>query len=152
VPVRRLTAIARDDRLRALIEIQPGRPAFGAGLRMAVAVVAPLAAAIALGHLASGLMIAVGAMSPLEGFMSKADYEGVVNTRRLKRGVEGCCPFVDMPVDVFDHDNRVVDDEPDREHEAEQREHVDRIAERVHHGKGRDDRHRDRDGRDERRP
>jgi len=62
VPVRRLTAIARDDRLRALIEIQPGRPAFGAGLRMAVAVVAPLAAAIALGHLASGLMIAVGAM------------------------------------------------------------------------------------------
>ena len=39
-------------------------------------------------------MIAVGAMSPLEGFMSKADYEGVVNTRRLKRGLPWTVPVV----------------------------------------------------------
>jgi sulfate adenylyltransferase len=39
-------------------------------------------------------MIAVGAMSPLEGFMTKADYEGVVNTRRLKRGLPWTIPVV----------------------------------------------------------
>jgi hypothetical protein len=32
------------------------------------------------------------------------------------------------PVDVLEHDDRVVHDEPDREHEPEQREHVDRVA------------------------
>ena len=51
------------------------------------------------------------------------------------------------PVDVLEHDDRVVDDETDREHEPEQRQHVDRVTERVHHGQRGDDRHRDRDGR-----
>jgi hypothetical protein len=33
-----------------------------------------------------------------------------------------------MPVDVLDHDNRVVDDQANRQHQREQREQVDRIA------------------------
>ena len=41
-------------------------------------------------------------------------------------------------VHVLEHDDRVVDDEADRQHEAEQRQHVDRVAERVHHGQRRD--------------
>jgi hypothetical protein len=53
-------------------------------------------------------------------------------------------------VHVLEHDDRVVDDEADREHEAEQRQHVDRVAERVHHGQRRHDRHRNRHGRDQR--
>jgi hypothetical protein len=55
------------------------------------------------------------------------------------------------PVAVLEHDDRVVDDEADREHEAEQCEHVDRVAERVHDGQRRDDRHGDRHSRNQRR-
>ena len=54
-------------------------------------------------------------------------------------------------VDVLEHDDRVVDDEPDREHEPEQRQHVDREPDHRHHEERRDDRDRDRDGRDQRR-
>ncbi len=39
-------------------------------------------------------MIAVGAMSPLEGFMGKADYEAVVNQRRLANGLPWTVPIV----------------------------------------------------------
>lgn len=38
-------------------------------------------------------MIAVGAMSPLTGFMSQADYEGVVETMRLSSGVVWSIPI-----------------------------------------------------------
>ena len=37
------------------------------------------------------------------------------------------------PMHVLEHDDRIVDDETDREHETEQRQHVDRVAEGVHH-------------------
>ena len=39
-------------------------------------------------------MIAVGAMSPLEGFMGKADYDAVLATRRLKNGLPWTVPIV----------------------------------------------------------
>src|SRR6185295_3743782 len=39
-------------------------------------------------------MIAVGAMSPLEGFMTKQDYDGVLNHRRLARGLPWTIPVV----------------------------------------------------------
>ena len=39
-------------------------------------------------------MIAVGAMSPLEGFMSKADYDAVLATRRLNNGLPWTVPIV----------------------------------------------------------
>ncbi|MBL8841477.1 MAG: sulfate adenylyltransferase [Planctomycetes bacterium] len=39
-------------------------------------------------------MIAVGAMSPLQGFMSKADYDAVLATRRLNNGLPWTIPIV----------------------------------------------------------
>jgi sulfate adenylyltransferase len=39
-------------------------------------------------------MIAVGAMSPLEGFMTKADYDSVLNRRRLANGLPWTIPIV----------------------------------------------------------
>ena len=38
-------------------------------------------------------MIAVGAMSPLEGFMTKADYEGCLNKKRLKSSLPWTIPI-----------------------------------------------------------
>ena len=38
-------------------------------------------------------------------------------------------PVRDVALDVLDHDDRVVDDDADREHEAEQRQRVEREAE-----------------------
>ena len=39
-------------------------------------------------------MIAVGAMSPLEGFMCKADYDNVVDNMRLASGLPWSIPIV----------------------------------------------------------
>jgi hypothetical protein len=51
---------------------------------------------------------------------------------------------------VLHHDDRVVDHEPDGEHQGEERNGVDREAQRVQHGEGADQGHRDRDRRDDR--
>ena len=59
--------------------------------------------------------------------------------------------LADVPLDVLDHDDRVVDHEPDREHDREQREQVQREAEDLHQEDGADERHRDRDERHEHR-
>ncbi len=50
-----------------------------------------------------------------------------------------------VPVDVLDDDDRVVDDQADRQHQRQQRQQVDRIAEQQHHEEGADQRqgHRD---------
>jgi hypothetical protein len=55
--------------------------------------------------------------------------------RRLARGK----PFLDVAFDVLDDHDRVIDDDADRQHEAEQGERIDREAERIHHGEGADD-------------
>ena len=47
-----------------------------------------------------------------------------------------------VPLDVLEHDDRVVDDDADRQHHREQRQRVDRIAERVDAGERTDQRHR----------
>ena len=39
-------------------------------------------------------------------------------------------PLLDVAVDVLDHHDGVVDDEADRQHHREQRQEVDRVAER----------------------
>ena len=52
---------------------------------------------------------------------------------------------------VLDHDDRVVDDDADRQHQAEQREVVEAEAHRQHHGEGADQRDRDGEDRDHRR-
>jgi uncharacterized membrane protein YccC len=57
------TASARSNPLRALVELEPGKPAIAAGLRMMVTVVGPVATGMATGHLAFGLMSAVAALN-----------------------------------------------------------------------------------------
>ena len=59
-------------------------------------------------------------------------------------------PLLDVALDILDHDDRVVDDDADRQHEAEQAERVDREAEEIHHREGADDRDRHGDQRDDR--
>ena len=39
--------------------------------------------------------------------------------------------LLDAMIDVLEHDDRVVDDEADRQHQREQGQQVDRIAERA---------------------
>ena len=58
----------------------------------------------------------------------------------------------EMAFDILDHDDRVVDHDADREHEAEQRKIVDAKTERGHRREGADQRHRDGRDRDDRRP
>ena len=58
---------------------------------------------------------------------------------------------LDMAMDVLQHDDGVVDHEADRQHHRQQRQRVDREAERIHQRKGADQRHRDGHQRDQRR-
>ena len=70
---------------------------------------------------------------------------------RLVRRLARRHAVLDVPLDVLDDDDRVVHHDADREHQAEQRQHVDREAEQPQHGERADDRHRHRDQRDQRR-
>ncbi len=64
--------------------------------------------------------------------------------RRLRRGAA----LLDVAVDVFDDHDRVVDDEPDRQHHRQQGQQVEAEAQGRHQGPGADQRQRDRDDRD----
>ena len=55
--------------------------------------------------------------------------------------------LLDVAVDVLHHDDGVVDDEADGQHHGEQRQQVDRIAEREQHEADADQRQRDGDDR-----
>ena len=57
-------------------------------------------------------------------------------------------PFLQMPHDVLDHDDGVVDDEADRDRQRHQREIVEAVAELVEHREGADQRQRHGDGRE----
>ena len=48
---------------------------------------------------------------------------------RLERGVPRAMPVLDVMLDRFDHDDRVVDHQSDRQHQSEQRQRVDRKSE-----------------------
>ena len=63
----------------------------------------------------------------------------------------GVMPERDVALDVLDHDDRVVDDDADGQHHAEQRQRVEGEAERRHDRAGADQRDGDGDDRDERR-
>ena len=52
-------------------------------------------------------------------------------------------------LDVLDHDDGVVDEDADRQHHAEHRQHVDGITGRQQHRAGAEQRHRHHDGRDD---
>ena len=57
-----------------------------------------------------------------------------------------------MAVDIFEHDDRIVDDKADRDRQRHQRQIVEAVAEHVHHGEGTDKRQRHGNARDYRRP
>jgi hypothetical protein len=74
-----------------------------------------------------------------------------ISREPLIAACNGVSPKFDVADDVLEHDDRVVDDEADRERQRQQRQVVEAEAERVHRGEGAD--HRDRQGqrRDDRR-
>ena len=57
--------------------------------------------------------------------------------------------FLDVAVDVLEHDDRIVDDQPDRQHEREESERVDREAGGEHQRAHADQADRNRDQRNE---
>ena len=59
-------------------------------------------------------------------------------------------PSGDVALDILDHDDRIVDDDADRQNEAEQRQHVEREAGGVEHRQRADQRNRDRHDRHDR--
>ena len=65
-------------------------------------------------------------------------------------GVSSGCSS-QQPLDVLDHDDRVIDQQADREHQPEQGQRVDREAERVEHREGAEQHDRNGDDRDQRR-
>jgi hypothetical protein len=61
----------------------------------------------------------------------------------------GLLALVQVPLDVFHHHDRVVDDEADRQHDGQQRQQVDRESGNQHQKHRADQRNRDRHDRDE---
>ena len=70
----------------------------------------------------------------------------------LERRLAPAHTELEMSLDILDHHDGVVDHDADREDQTEQRQIIDRESERGHHREGADQRHRDRDDRDDRRP
>ncbi len=73
-------------------------------------------------------------------------------TGAIKRGLHRRLAHLDMPGDVLDHDDRVINHEADGDRQPHQRQVVQAVAEQVHHPEGADDRDRHRDGGNDRRP
>ena len=71
---------------------------------------------------------------------------------RLDRGVPRPHSVLDVVLDRLDDHDRVVNDDPDRQHQPEQRQVVEAEPERGQNREGADDRHRHGDQRDHRRP
>ena len=69
---------------------------------------------------------------------------------RAVRGGGGTVAEADVALDILDHHDRVVDHDADRQHQAEEGQHVEREAEPVEHGERADQRHRDGDDRNDR--
>ena len=51
-------------------------------------------------------------------------------------------PQGDVALDVFNHHNRVIHDDPDGQHQPEERKRIDAEAQGQHHAEGADERHR----------
>jgi uncharacterized membrane protein YccC len=83
---------ARQSPLRSLVELEPGKPAIAAGLRMAVTIVGPIVAGMVTGHLDAGLMASVAALE-----VGLVD-DGGPYARRL---VRMCVTTVGLAVSIF---------------------------------------------------
>ena len=76
----------------------------------------------------------------------------VTSSIALRVRLRGGSPCSEPALDVLDDHDRVVDHDPDRQHQAEQRDVVQAESQRGHDGEGADDRDRHGHQRDERRP
>ena len=61
---------------------------------------------------------------------------------RPSRSLHRLLAVLDMPLDVLHHHDGIVDHNADRQHQAKQRQGIEREAHQVHDRKGADDRHR----------
>src|ERR1700730_6775300 len=69
----------------------------------------------------------------------------------FESGLYGCQSFLEVPRDVFHHDDRIVHYEAARDRQRHEREIVERKTAYIHDRAGPDQRNRDSNGRDERR-
>jgi hypothetical protein len=77
---------------------------------------------------------------------------GPVSSRAPRSAASnGRAALAQMALDVLDHDDGVVHHQPDGQHDGEQREQVQREAERLHQEDAADQGHRDGDDRHQRR-
>ncbi len=74
-----------------------------------------------------------------------------ISLRAVERRRHHVLAHLHVAHDVFEHHDRVIDDEADRERDRHQRQIVERVVERPHHRERPDDRHRQRQARDDRR-
>ncbi len=71
--------------------------------------------------------------------------------RAVERGLHRRLPHLEVADDVLEHHDRVVDHEPDGERQRHERQVVEAVVQQVHHRERADDRHRQREARDDRR-
>src|SRR3990172_443351 len=69
----------------------------------------------------------------------------------MESGIEYALPLLHMPYDIFQHDDRIINDKADRECQRHEREIIEAEPQKVHDRKGPDDRHGERKARDNRR-
>jgi hypothetical protein len=67
----------------------------------------------------------------------------------VERGEQAVAAVFQVSVDVFQHDDRVVDYETDREHDGKQRQRIERIVHRVNEDRRRNDRYGNGERRDQ---
>jgi len=67
----------------------------------------------------------------------------------LQRCLERRHALFEMAVHVLDHDDRIIHDQPDREHERQKREEIDRVTQREHQEERAYERERHRDHRND---
>ena len=68
----------------------------------------------------------------------------------LERRLQRRNALFPVACDIFQHDNRIVDDKAGRDCQRHQREDVQRVARQIHHAEGSDQRQRHSDARDDR--
>ena len=77
---------------------------------------------------------------------------GPISLEPFRAACKRRIPGLQIPRDIFDHNNGVVDDEPRHDRQRHQGEIVDAVPEQIHDSKRADERKRHRNARNHRRP
>src|ERR1700745_3860929 len=73
-------------------------------------------------------------------------------TRAFQRGLKRWLALLNEAHDVFDYDNRIIDNESGRNRQRHEREVIEAVTAQPHHAEGARERERNRNTGDERRP